>query len=123
MFAEAGEGIGEEAVGSLGEDGGIGGEEWEVEVSGEVSEESVASFLTATEMSAEGDGDIAGAEVVFEFGGGFEELSFGRFVERFGSENGMSAGEVDIGQSGSIGCAMQGGEEAGEVLVAGSGFV
>ena len=107
----------------MGEDGSVSGEEGDFEVGGEIGEEAVAFFLAPAEVSEEGDGDVAGAEAVAEFGGGGEELCFGGVLEGFGGEDGVHSGEDGLLKVIHALFTMQSGDESGEVLVAWAGFV
>ncbi len=118
MFAQAGKGIGQESFGATGEEGRIGGEEWDFEMGGEITEEAVAFFLAPAEVPVKGDGDIAGVEAVAEFGGGGEEMGFGGVFEGFGGEDGMHSGKVDGLKVIHILFTMKSSDESGEVLVA-----
>ena len=77
VVAEAGEGVGQEAVGAGGEEGGVGGEEGELEVGGEIDEEGVEALLAAAVVAGDLDVDVAGAEGGDEVPGGRQQVLAG----------------------------------------------
>ncbi len=68
-MAQAGEGIGEEAVASASEEGSVGSEERKFEVVGEIDEEAIAALLSADVVASESEVDVVLAKCVAEPGG------------------------------------------------------
>jgi|TARA_B100000959_G_scaffold285494_1_gene360435 hypothetical protein len=91
VVAQAGEGVSEEAVAAAGEKRGVGCEEGEFEVSGEIDQEAVASFLTADMVPGEGEIEVFRSEGVAEPDGGFEEAGFCGMREGFRGQEGNQA--------------------------------
>ncbi len=81
LFAEAGEGVGEETVSGAGIERSVAGEKGELEVLAEVAHELVASLLAPAVVPEDGEGDVVRAEDVFEGDGGGEEFLAGEFIE------------------------------------------
>lgn len=88
MVAEAGKGIGEEAVLTFGKEGGVGGEKGEFEVAGEVAEEGLEASFAAAVVTGEFDVDVVLPEGADEGSGHFEEVLAGGIGEGLGGEEG-----------------------------------
>ncbi len=91
-MAQAGESVGEEAVPAAGEEGGIGSEEGEFEVPGEVDEEAVAAFFAADVVAGKGEVEVVLSEVAEEPASGFQQVFAVGMGEGLGSEEGDEAG-------------------------------
>jgi len=91
VVAQAGEGVGEEAIRAIGEEGSVGGEKGEVEMFGEIEEEAVAGFFAAGVMAGESEVEVVLAELADEVLGGVEQILAGRMGKGFGGEEGDQA--------------------------------
>ena len=76
VVAQTGEGVSEEAIAAAGEKRGVGCEEGEFEVTGEIDQEAVASFFTADMVPSESEVEVFRPEGVAEPDSGFEKVGF-----------------------------------------------
>jgi len=76
VVAQTGEGVSEEAIAAAGEKRGVGCEEWEFEVTGEINQEAVASFFTTDMVPSESEVEVFRTEGVAEPDSGFEKIGF-----------------------------------------------
>ena len=105
-------GMSEEAIAAAGEKRGVGCEEGEFEVTGEIDQESVASFFAADMVPGEGEVEVFWAEGVAKPDSGFEEVGFCGIRERFrGQEGNQTFGlRAESGREGNFGsgfCALR----------------
>lgn len=133
VVAEAGEGVGEEAVPAGGEERGVGSEERQSEVFRQIAELSVAAFLAPDVVTGERDVEVPRAESIPQAGGALEKAAACCAGDGFrGEEGDQSPGvrveEVAEGSTvirrlllrGGRGVAVQVGEQAAEIAVAGA---
>lgn len=112
VVAQTGEGVSEEAIAAAGEKRGVGCEEGEFEVTGEIDQEAVASFFAADMVPGEGEVEVFWAEGVAKPDSGFEEVGFCGIRERFrGQEGNQTFGlRAESGREGNFGsgfCALR----------------
>ena len=93
VMAQAGKGVGKQAVGAYAEERCVGGEERNLKVGGQIDKKPVSAFLAADVVSSEGEVEVFGSEDITKPGCSLEEDPPGRISpqERFGSQKSYKA--------------------------------